>query len=158
MAQTYRRRRKLIKPGLQLRLSARFLGLAVLIMGLQFVLLQAILNRVAGELPADGGLLIEQSSGIGLELIGWSAVVFLPLTVLVGIIGSFKIAGPLYRFEVFLRALLEGQQPEDIRLRAGDELKDVAALLSDATRPLREDQASADRAPSGPGEPNQAAA
>jgi hypothetical protein len=140
MAKTFKRRRKLIKPGLQLRLSGRFLGLAVLMMGLQYALLQGILTRVAGGLPGDRGLLIEQTPAIGLELLGWTALIFLPLTLLVGVIGSFRIAGPLYRFEVFLKTVIAGRGAEDIRLRNGDELMDIATLLNEATRPLREEQ------------------
>lgn len=151
MSNRYRRRRKLIKPGLQLRLSARFLGLAVLTLGLQYALLTALLHRVAGELPSDGALLLERAGGMALELIGWSAFVFLPLTLLVGITGSFKIAGPIHRFDVFLRDVLAGRSPADIRLRKGDELEEVATLLNDATRPLREAPSeSGDEAPAPP--------
>jgi len=149
MTRRYRRRRKLIKPGLQLRLSARFLGLAVLMLGLQYVLLTALLQRVATGLPSDHALLLGASPGLALQLVGWSAAVFLPLTLLVGVVGSFRIAGPLFRFDAFLRSVHAGDAPEDIRLRKGDELKDLAALLNDATRPLRARGASTDLAQDG---------
>ncbi len=137
MVQRFRRRRKLIQPGLQLRLSAKFLGLITLMLGLQYLLLDSLLHRAADQLPADRGLFLDQSGAIGLDLLAWSALVFLPLSLLVGIIGSFRFAGPLYRFKSFLRAVAAGEEPEDIRLRAGDELKDLAELLNEATRPLR---------------------
>lgn len=140
--QKFRRRRKLIKPGLQLRLSARFLGLGILMMGLQFTLLQALLQEAAGNLPSDQSLLLDEAPALGLRLLGWSALVFLPLTLLVGIVGSFRFAGPLYRFEMFLKSLIAGERPDDIRLRSKDELKDLAELLNEATGALRRPQSS----------------
>jgi len=51
MAQRFRRRRKLIRPGLQLRLSAKFVGLIALMLGLQFVLLDALIGQTAAGEP-----------------------------------------------------------------------------------------------------------
>ena len=139
MAQRFRRRRKLIRPGLQLRLSAKFVGLIALMLGLQFLLLDALIGQTSAEGAGGSAALSDGMWSVAVQLLGWSAVVFLPLTVLVGIIASFRFAGPLYRFEVFLKAVAAGEQPEDIRLRSGDELKELATLLNEATRPLRED-------------------
>ena len=138
MAQRFRRRRKLIQPGLQLRLSAKFLGLIVLMLGLQYILLESLLHQAANRLPANSGWFADETAYIGIELLGWSALVFLPLTFLVGVIGSFRFAGPLYRFDRFLNAVIAGERPDDIRLRAGDELMDLANLLNEATLPIRE--------------------
>lgn len=137
MAQTYRRRKKLIKPGLQLRLSANFMGLVVLMLGLQFILLTLIFQEAANELPNDGALLLSLANGSAFRLLLVSALVFLPLTLLVGIASTFRFAGPLYRFERFLSSVRDGEQPEDFRLRSRDELHDLAALINEATRPLR---------------------
>lgn len=139
MAQRFRRRRKLIRPGLQLRLSAKFVGLIALMLGLQFVLLDALIGETAAATSDGAASMSDQMWSVGVQLLGWSAVVFLPLTLLVGVIASFRFAGPLYRFDVFLKAVAAGEQPEDIRLRSGDELKELATLLNEATRPLRED-------------------
>lgn len=158
MAQRFRRRRKLIRPGLQLRLSAKFIGLIALMLGLQFVLLDTLIGQAtAGE--ADGGpSLSGQMWSIGAQLLGWSALAFLPLTLLVGVIASFRFAGPLYRFDVFLKAVAAGERPQDIRLRSGDELKELATLLNDATRPLREESQGAHSHEMGCGGERQAAA
>ena len=137
MAQTYKRRKKLVNPGLQLRMSGVFVGLTALMLGLQFVLMTAELHQVANKLPSDGSALLEESNGIVLKLILVSAAVFLPLTLLVGILSTFRIAGPLYRFQRFLEAVRDGESPADFRLRDKDELHDLAALLNDATRPMR---------------------
>ena len=91
MVQRFRRRRKLIRPGLQLRLSAKFLGLVVLMLSLQYTLLDSLLHRAASRMPADSGWSAEEASSIGIELLGWSALIFLPLTFLVGEIGRAHV-------------------------------------------------------------------
>lgn len=139
MAPKFKRRRKLILAGLQLRMSGVFVGLVTLMLGLQFVLLTSELHHAANELPSDGGLLLERAAGVATRLIVVSAAIFLPLTLLVGILSTFRIAGPLYRFQRFLEATRDGAQPDDFRLRDKDELHELAALLNDATRPLREE-------------------
>jgi len=82
-------------------------------------------------------------------------LVFLPLTFFVGILSTFRVAGPLYRFEKFLESLQRGERPPDFRLRKGDELHDLAELLNQATAPMRkgdeeeaEDEVSPDAPPS----------
>ena len=137
MTRPYKRKRKLIRPGLQLRLSGVFVGLVTLMLLLQYMLLGAELYRAAGELPSDGTRLLAMTDGVALRVVVASALVFLPLTLLVGVLASFRIAGPVYRFERFLEALRDGEQPEDFQLRDGDELKEIATLLNDATRPMR---------------------
>lgn len=138
MTRPYKRKRKLIRPGLQLRLSGIFVGVVTLMLLLQYLLLNAELYHVAGELPSDGTRLLSLSGSVALRVTVVSALVFLPLTLLVGVLASFRIAGPIYRFERFLVALRDGEQPEDFRLRDGDELHEIAALLNDATRPMRD--------------------
>lgn len=137
MTRPYKRKRKLIRPGLQLRLSGVFVGLVTLMLLLQYLLLNAELYRAAGELPSDGTRLLAMTDDVALRVAVASALVFLPLTLLVGVLASFRIAGPVYRFERFLEALRDGEQPEDFRLRDGDELQEIATLLNDATRPMR---------------------
>lgn len=144
MPQKYKRRKKLILAGLQLRMSGVFVGLVTLMLGLQFVLLTSELHHAANELPSDSGLLLERAGDIATKLVVVSAVLFLPLTLLVGILSTFRIAGPLYRFQRFLEATRDGANPDDFRLRDKDELHELAALLNDATRPLRAQEDSAE--------------
>ncbi len=54
MPQRYVRRKKLIKPRLQLRLTGIFVGLTALSLLLQFVLFTNVLNETAVGLPNDG--------------------------------------------------------------------------------------------------------
>lgn len=136
--QTYRRRRKLIKPRLQLKLTLTFVGLSALSLLLQLVLFQNVLAESALLLPNDHDVLVAESNGILLKVLAVSFLVFLPLTFLVGVLTTFRIAGPVYRFEQFLAAVQRGERPSDFHLRKGDELTDLAALINEATGPLRE--------------------
>lgn len=137
MPEVIRRRKKLIKPGLQLRLTGIFVGLSALSLLLQFVLFTNVLHESAIRLPNDGPILLEELNGITSRVLLISFLVFLPLTLAVGVLCTFRIAGPVYRFESFLRAILRGERPRDFRLRKGDQLTELAALLNEATVPLR---------------------
>ena len=138
MSVQYKRRKKLIKPRLQLRMSGLFVGLVTLMLLLQFALITAALHGTANTLPSDSSLLLGQTNALTLRILGISAAVFLPLTLIVGILSTFRIAGPLYRFEQFLVAVQNGENPADFTLRERDELKDLAALINSSTAPLRQ--------------------
>ena len=137
-----KRRIKLIRPRLQLRLILAFLGVTALALTLQFILFTSSLTRVAVELPQDGPLLIEQLPEHVLAVLLISAALVLPLTFFVGVLVTFRVAGPLYRFELFLKDVERGAKPADCRLRKGDELQDLCELLNRATAPLRKGAAS----------------
>ncbi|QDV09034.1 hypothetical protein Poly30_45900 [Planctomycetes bacterium Poly30] len=141
MSRPYKRRKKLIKPRLQLRMSGIFVGLVTLMLLLQSALLTASLHHVANTMPNDSALLLGQTNDLAIRLVLISAAVFLPLTLMVGVLSTFRIAGPLYRFERFLLAVQNGENPGDFTLRDGDELKDLAALINSSTAPLRQDGA-----------------
>ncbi|MEM6571383.1 MAG: hypothetical protein AAF957_23435 [Planctomycetota bacterium] len=144
MARPYKRRKKLILPGLQLRMSATFVGIVALMLGLQFILLTSLFQGAANELPNDGAQLLSIANEISVRLMFVSALVFLPLTLVVGVVSTFRVAGPLYRFQRFLEGIRDGKAPGDFRLRRGDELHGLAALLNDATRALRVQSESSD--------------
>jgi hypothetical protein len=133
----YKRKIKLIKPRFQLKLTMVFVGFSALSLLLQFVLFTSSLTEVALELPQDGALLMEQTSGLLMRVILTSCLLFLPLIFMVGVLTTFKIAGPLYRFEQFLNSVHRGENPGDIKLRSGDELHDFCDLLNRVTAPLR---------------------
>lgn len=133
----FQRRRKLIKPGLQLRLTAIFTGLCALSLLLQFILFQSALTSAAVELPSDSARMLDLAQGVVMQTLMVSFLVCLPLTFLVGILTTFKFAGPIWRFETFLKAILRGEKPRDFTLRKGDLLTELAGLLVRSTKPLR---------------------
>ena len=132
-----KRRRKLIKPSLQLRMTGIFLGISLLCFLLQLALVGLALADVANELPSGNAALAASiPSTLGRVLLV-SLVVFLPLMVLVGVSVTFRIAGPVYRFEQYLRGVTEGTETGPCRIRKGDELQDLCELITVATEPIR---------------------
>jgi signal peptidase II len=137
----HKRRIKLIQPQLQLKLISAFVGMSALALTLQFLLFTSSLTELASELPEDGAVLIERVPAHVQRILLVSFLIFLPLTFCVGVLITFRIAGPLYRFEVYLKQVIRGERPPDCRLRKGDELLELCELLNQATAPLRVQEA-----------------
>lgn len=133
----YKRRIKLIKPSLQMRLTLIFVGMSALSLALQFVLFLSSMSRVALALPNDGAILWDELNGHLLGLLGMSFLAFLPLTFGVGILTTFRIAGPIYRFELFLKQVIAGDFSRRCGLREGDQLHDFCDLLNQAVDSMR---------------------
>lgn len=135
--QKFKRKIKLIKPRLQLKLTLIFVGLSALSLLLQLLLFMSTLADTALNMPNDSHVLLSHTNNILFRVLATSFLIVLPITYGVGILSTFKVAGPLFRFEMFLNQVIRGEKPEDFRLRKGDELHDLAALLNAATEPLR---------------------
>ncbi|MFT5049685.1 MAG: hypothetical protein ACI8QZ_001078 [Chlamydiales bacterium] len=132
-----KRRIKLIKPTLQLKLTLIFVGISALSLLLQGVLLMSGLTRAALDLPNDHLIMLDQVNSIVFGALVSSFALFLPLTFAVGILTTFRLAGPLFRLERFLRQTIRGDKPADCQLRKGDELHGFCALINEVTAPLR---------------------
>jgi hypothetical protein len=133
----YKRRKKLIQPRLQLRLIFTFLGVALLALLLQFLLFGAMISELASELPQDGPLLQDRIPGFTLLVFAISIGVLLPMTVCVGVLVTFRIAGPLYRFEQHLKAIVRGEDPGVCRIRREDELQEFCKTFNEALDVMR---------------------
>lgn len=133
-----KRRQRLIKTRFQLRLVAIFAGIALLAQGFQTVLMAAHLTNLAAEMPSGGVYLADRTPSMLLEVLLASTFMLLPMILLVGISATFRIAGPLYRFGVFLKDVRDGSQVELCRLRKGDQLQDLCEIINGATAEQRE--------------------
>jgi hypothetical protein len=131
------RRDRLVRPRLQLRMILAFLAVAALALLLQFTLFTSVLSTAAAELPQDGAILLERTSGLTILTLFLSFAVLLPLCLFVGILVTFRVVGPLYRFEKHLETVAEGGDPGPCRIRAGDELQDFCAKLNAALDRVR---------------------
>ncbi len=147
------RYRKLVQPRLQLRLISSFLVLSAIALLFQMLLFAEAAAEIANHSPED-------VPGILLKVLFLSLAVVLPLTLLVGVIVTNKIAGPIYRFSVFLNDVRSGKRPRECKLRSGDYLMDFCKLLNVATAPLREGEPAVEekREPASPIEEHQEAA
>jgi hypothetical protein len=133
----FKRSKKLIQPRLQLRLTFTFLGVALLALLLQFLLFGATISALAAELPQDGPVLLDRIPQYTLLVFGISICVLLPMTLCVGVLVTFRIAGPLYRFEQHLKAIARGEDPGVCRIRREDELQDFCKTLNAALDKMR---------------------
>ena len=59
------------------------------------------------------------------------------MRIAVGILVTFRVAGPVYRFEQHLGSLARGEDPGTCRIRKGDELQDLCASINAAVETLR---------------------
>lgn len=134
----HQRRIKLIKPKLQLRLVGKFFGLAVLGLLLQFLLLGRLLPSAVAEAQAAGGTASDALPGVLIQVLLSSALILFPILLFFGVLFTFRIAGPIHRFERFLRAVVDGEQTLPCKIREGDEFYELCELLNSATAPLRE--------------------
>lgn len=139
----YRRRRKIAKPRLQWKLISTIAGLVLLGLMLQHLVYLRELAQLAEGLPHDGERVLEKAPGLGLLAILQTVGLILPLTVLVGAVSTFRLAGPIYRFEKHLGAIARGEDPGPCRIRNGDELTELCDAINGAVKTLRAQQRAA---------------
>ena len=61
----------------------------------------------------------------------------IPLTLFTGILVTFRVAGPVHRFEQHLKAIANGEDPGDCYIRKGDEFTELCELINSAVNTLR---------------------
>ncbi len=135
--QVHKRRRKLIKPGIQLALSGLFAGISILSLLLQALLFSSLLTQTAERMPVGGTYLLDMMPTLLLRSVLFSIGIVFPLTIAVGVLATFRIAGPIYRFETYLKGVIRGDQLGPCKIRKGDALTDLCELINDATAPVR---------------------
>ena len=135
-----RRRIKLIKPRFQLKLIGVFVGLSALGFLLQSLHVGLRLSELAASIPEGGSYVMAVVPQLPLEILTVSFGMLLPLTVAIGILVTFRIAGPVYRFEAYLKSVIEGKEMGPCRIREGDEFTELCELINQATAPLRQSQ------------------
>ncbi len=137
----HKRRVKLIKPGLQLKMVVMFLCVSTTALLLQYLLFASRLSDAATGLPDGGAALIAVMPELLFGALVMSFAFLLPVMMCVGILTTFRIAGPVYRFERYLEQVARGEQVGPCRLRKGDELWDLCDRINEATAPLRHQHA-----------------
>jgi signal transduction histidine kinase len=135
---TYKRRIKIIRPKLQMKLTLTFVGLTLLALMLQFMVFLRTMTTIAVSLPADHDVLMDAMPEVLLQSLLLTFCVVVPLVFVVGVLLTFRIAGPVYRFETYIKQILRGENPGECRLREGDELGELCGLINQVTLPLRE--------------------
>lgn len=134
---THRRRIKIIRPKLQMKLTLTFVGLTLLGLMLQFMVFLRTMTSISAS-PSERDVLMDAVPEVLIQSLLLTFCVVLPLVFLVGVLLTFRIAGPVYRFETYLKQILRGENPGECRLRKGDELNELCGLINQVTLPLRE--------------------
>ena len=134
----YKRKKKLIKPKFQLKVAAACLGLAMMAVLTMMILLNEAILDFADKGWVDSAALQNEWTGVLLTKLGIALLIFAPMTLALGIILMHRVAGPIYRFEQFLGAVVRGEHPDVCRIRQGDELVEMCDLLNRFTQPLRD--------------------
>ncbi|MBK8177550.1 MAG: hypothetical protein IPK67_01305 [Planctomycetes bacterium] len=134
---------KLNLPGLQLKLIGAFVALFVFGQVFQYVLLTSALATLATQMPEDGLRLLDELGPLVISNVLWTMCAILPLTLAIGLLVTHRLAGPIWRLSRYLEEVIGGKRPPDCKLRRGDELHDLCALINAATAPVR-------RAPANP--------
>ncbi len=131
------RKKKLIKPALQLRLAAIFTVTALAAVIIQAFTLHRSMMKVAEFMPNDGDLLRKIWPEVFRSSVTLTAILIVLTVYLVGVTITHSLAGPIFRFEEYLRGLRAGRSTEPCKLRKGDQLQELCSLLNDATASLR---------------------
>lgn len=132
----HRRRKKFVKPEVQRHWAIMLLLVTGVSMLGQGILLMFILTRLALELPNDGELVVASIPGNLAWSMGLTFLFLAPFLVVTAVLVSFRFAGPIYRFEQYLKQVIAGDRPPACRLRKGDQLTDLCDLINEATEPL----------------------
>ena len=135
-----RRKIKLIKPRFQLKLVGVFVGLSALGFLLQALHVGLRLSELSASIPEGGTHLMAVMPELPLEILTVSFGMLLPFTVAVGILITFRIAGPVYRFEQYLRSVLDGENVGPCHTRKGDEFDELRDLINEVTAKIRQGQ------------------
>ena len=139
-----KRRSKIPKPELQLKLVFVFLCVALACVLLQFNLLNSAIADVATKIPGEGLVISQKISEVLKKHLFIGVAMLVPLTVSVGVLVTFRIAGPIYRFEQYLKEVANGGNPGPCRVRKGDELSELCDAINAAVATLREKAAADD--------------
>jgi hypothetical protein len=134
----YKRRRKIIKPRLQLKLVGVFVGLSALAVLLQTVLVAHRLSELSAAVPIGGEYLLDAMPGILTEILIFTFGLVMPLIFAVGVLVTHRIAGPVYRFEQYLGQVVRGEDVGPCRIRKGDELQDLCIVINEAAELIRD--------------------
>jgi hypothetical protein len=149
-----RRRTRIVNRQFQLGLAARLLlvlaalfaaGIAVAFAPSAYVL--ATTNDLKSLEPAASEFLVLHQRLWPAALLSFAGIFFY------AIFFSHRIAGPVYRINAILRALIDGRDPPVVKFRDGDYFQPTAALLKELSEKLRGPRQGAPTRPTNPSGP-----
>ena len=133
------RKRKLINSGLQLKLITTFLLVACVASLFQVLLLNRSLLNMARSMDSNGQAVLAQLPQLLFNNLLLTMVVLVPVMVVVGMLVTHRVAGPIYRFQKHFEAIANGEQVRPCKIRQGDELQELCSKINAAVDRLQAD-------------------
>ena len=133
------RKKYLISKHFQIKYIVMILVFMLLVAWLAGFTVYCTLFALLGEKLADvypRGRLIALFKTVNITLL-INVALLVPFVVVVSVILSHRIAGPLYRIERYLNEVAQGDFSSILKLRKRDELKGVAEAINSLTQDLR---------------------
>jgi methyl-accepting chemotaxis protein len=130
------RNKKLINPKFQLKLVGTFFFLACISALFQVLLLNLSLRELAPRLGESSEAMLLLLDELFRKNLMLAFIGLLPLMLIVGVLVTHRIAGPIYRMEKHLEALARGENPGECRIRKEDEFQELCERLNEAQRAL----------------------
>lgn len=132
----FHRKRQLVKSRLQLKLILSLMGVACLATLFQIILVNRALSELGSQLPREGDLLLQAIPGIIRSSVMLTLAFLVPFMMGVGLVLTHRIAGPIYRFEQYLKSVAAGEHEGPCKIRKGDELQDLCDVINEAVSAL----------------------
>lgn len=138
---TFKRRSNLPKSRVQLKIVLVFLGIGLVSLVGQYIFSLYAVRDLLGPYPRFGPELDQELTGTLFKQLLVSVCLLIPLTLSLGILVTFRIAGPLKRMEDYLHSIARGDDYGPCRIRDGDELGEMCEAINQAVSRMRADAA-----------------
>ncbi|MCP5023550.1 MAG: hypothetical protein GY930_17500 [bacterium] len=146
----YKRRNKLPKPRFQLWLACTFMSLVVMSLFVQTLVCGAQFAVLAGSMDGSEIDMMSALPGLLGKSLLYGCLLIVPALGIMVIYITFRMAGPIYRFELHLRAVIAGEEPGVCRIRKGDHHGELCDLINEALDATAQQAVSKDSATSRP--------
>lgn len=137
MQKRCRRRNILPNPSLQLRIVGLCLFFAACSGLVQAILGQRFIAEILAVFPQAAEVHRAHLWLWHLRQFCLSLAILFPFVLGLGILVTFRYAGPMVNMKNHLRRIANGEDPGPCRLRKGDQLHDLAEAINQATAALR---------------------
>jgi len=127
----------LINPQFQLRFSSY---IAFIIIGVSIIYPIVIIQMMDYFINQQGGMtpeIMDKRQSLLLVIIGWQ-IGYIITMFIICIFFSHKIAGPLYKLNMYLRKIANNESVDKMRFRKGDYFPELADSFNDAVKTLHE--------------------
>lgn len=135
----HKRRRVIVKFNTQFKIIMAFLLVAAACLVIQGTLQTIAVAKFSNQLSTSSSpaAFASQLLPSVIKHSLWGIALLVPLTLVVGILVTFRVTGPIYRLERYFEAIARGEDPGTCRVRSGDECQELCALINEAMEVLR---------------------